>query len=161
MRPGRALAVLTALAALWPPLSAWAVRLLLQRNLERLRAGDYKPILRFDSDDVRLRFPGDSSWAGEFHGKAQLEPWLQRFVRVGLQIYADEIVVTGPPWNTTLCMRGHDHLTSPDGETVYENRYVIWGRVAWGLLRDYEVYEDTQKSAALDDYLAVRERAAG
>jgi ABC-2 type transport system permease protein len=42
----------------------------------------------------------------------------------------------------------------PAGETVWENRYVIWGRMSWGLLREYEVYEDTEKSTALDEYLA-------
>jgi hypothetical protein len=31
---------------------------------------------------------------------------------------------------------------------------VIWGRISWGRLREYEVYEDTQKSKALDEYLA-------
>ena len=31
---------------------------------------------------------------------------------------------------------------------------MIWGRLAWGLLRDYEVYEDTQKSKALDLHLS-------
>lgn len=31
---------------------------------------------------------------------------------------------------------------------------MIWGRISWGLLRDYEVYEDTQKSKVLDRYLA-------
>jgi hypothetical protein len=31
---------------------------------------------------------------------------------------------------------------------------VIWGHISWGLLRDYEVYEDTQKSKKLDEYLA-------
>jgi ketosteroid isomerase-like protein len=127
--------------------------------MARIRAGDYRPTLRMDADDVRFRFPGDSSWAGEIHGKEELEPWLQRFVKVGLQIYADEVVVKGPPWNMTLCIRGTDHLDSPEGERVYENRYVIWGRVAWGKLREYEVYEDTQKSKALDEYLAVREPA--
>lgn len=40
------------------------------------------------------------------------------------------------------------------GERVYENRYVIWGRIAWGLLREYEVFEDTQKAKALDEHLA-------
>jgi len=150
----RALAGAAAAAAL-PALRNLAARALLQRNLARLRAGDYGPVLRFDSRDVHLSFPGDSSWAGDFHGKQQLEPWLQRFVRVGLQIHADEIVVSGPPWRTTVCIRGHDHLSGDNGEQVYENRYVIWGRLAWGLLRDYEVYEDTQKSAALDDYLAA------
>jgi ketosteroid isomerase-like protein len=137
----------------------WLVRALLRRNMARIREGDYRPTLQMDADDVRFRFPGDSSWSGELHGKAELERWLQRFVKVGLQIYADEVVVKGPPWNMTLCIRGTDHLDTPDGERVYENRYVIWGHVAWGKLRDYEVYEDTQKSKALDEYLAVHEPA--
>jgi hypothetical protein len=103
---------------------------------------------------VRFRFPGDSSWATELQGKPALERWLQRFVDTGLQIFADEVVVQGPPWHMTLCLRGHVYLKSSEGDLVYDNRYVIWGRLAWGLLRDYEVYEDTQRSKALDDHLA-------
>jgi hypothetical protein len=34
---------------------------------------------------------------------------------------------------------------------------VIWGRLSWGLLKEYEVYEDTQKSAGLDDHPAKQE----
>jgi hypothetical protein len=135
------------------------VAALLRRNMERIRAGDYRPTLRMDAKDVHFRFPGDSSWSGEIHGKDELERWLQRFVKVGLQIYADEVVVKGWPWNMTLCVRGTDHLDAPTGERVYENRYVIWGRVEWGLLKEYEVYEDTQKSKALDAYLAQHEPA--
>jgi ketosteroid isomerase-like protein len=127
--------------------------------MERIRAGDYRPTLRMDAKDVRFRFPGDSSWSGEIHGKDELERWLQRFVDVGLQIYADEVVVKGWPWKMTVCIRGTDHLDAPSGERVYENRYVIWGHIRWGLLRDYEVYEDTQKSKALDGYLAQHEPA--
>ena len=52
-------------------------------------------------------------------------------------------------------MRGTIHLETPAGETAYENRYVIWGRMSWGILREYEVYEDTQKSTALDEHLAA------
>ena len=51
-------------------------------------------------------------------------------------------------------LRGTDHLDGPEGR-VYENRYVIWGRMSWGLLREYEVYEDTQASKDLDGYLAA------
>lgn len=139
---------------------SWLAKRILSRNMARLRAGDYRPLLRLDAKDVRFRFPGDSSWATDLQGKQELERWLQRFVRVGIQIFPNEVVVKGPPWNMTLCVRGTDHLKSPEGETVYENRYVIWGRMAWGLLREYEVYEDTQKAAALDAYLAVQEKPA-
>ena len=40
-----------------------------------------------------------------------------------------------------------------EGETIYANRYMIWGHMAWGKLREYEVYEDTQASKALDAHL--------
>lgn len=133
---------------------SWLAKKLLARDMARLRAGDYRPQLSRVAEDVRFRFPGSSSWATELQGKKDLERWLQRFVRVGLQIFPDEVVVKGAPWNMTLVVRGPIHLKSPAGEVVWENRYVIWGRMSWGLLREYEVYEDTQKSTALDEYLA-------
>jgi ketosteroid isomerase-like protein len=139
---------------------SWLAKRVLSYNMARLRAGDPRPTLRMDADDVRFRFPGDSSWAGELHGKQELEPWLRRFVQHGIQIFPDEVVVKGFPWNMTVCVRGRDYLRSPDGELVYENRYVIWGHMAWGLLKDYEVYEDTQKAKALDEYLATAEQPA-
>ena len=133
---------------------SWLAKRMIARNMARASAGDIGPTLKMDAEDVRFRFPGDSSWGGEFNGKAALEPWLQRFADTGLQISPDEVVLKGFPWNQTICIRGTDHLDSHDGERVYENRYVIWGRIRWGLLREYEVYEDTQKSKALDNYLA-------
>jgi ketosteroid isomerase-like protein len=136
---------------------SWLAKRLLDRNLAHLNAGDYRPLLRMDADDIRFRFPGDSSWAGEIHGKPALARWLQRFVDTGLQIFADEVAVGGPPWRMTLCIRGYDSLRSPEGELVYHNRYVIWGHMRWGKLREYEVYEDTQASKALDEYLQARD----
>jgi ketosteroid isomerase-like protein len=137
---------------------SWLAKRILSHNMARLRAGDYRPLLRSDAKDVRFRFPGDSSWATELQGKQELERWLQRFVDVGLQIFPAQVVVKGFPWKMTLCVRGPVYLKTPGGETVYENRYVIWGRMSWGLVKEYEVYEDTQKSAALDEYFAARDR---
>jgi ketosteroid isomerase-like protein len=134
---------------------SWLVAKILRHNLTRLNAGDCRPALRLDAKDVKFRFPGDSSWAIQLQGKEDLRRWLQRFVDAGLQIFADEIVVKGPPWNLTLCVRGHVYLRSPEGTSVYENRYVIWGRLTRGLLGEYEVYEDTQKTKALDDHLGA------
>ncbi len=134
---------------------SWLAKKMISRNMAKAREGDIGPTLRMDAEDVKFRFPGDSSWGGEFNGKAELEPWLRRFADVGIQIYPDEVVLKGFPWNQTICIRGYDRLDSPEGERVYENRYVIWGRISWGLLREYEVYEDTQKSKQLDEYLAT------
>jgi ketosteroid isomerase-like protein len=139
---------------------SWLAHRLLAYNLRRLNAGDPGPVLRLDAGDVILHFPGDSSWSGTFRGKDQIRSWLDRFTRVGMQIFADEVVVKGFPWRQTLCVRGHDHLRSQAGELVYENRYVIWGRLEWGKLKHYEVYEDTQKSKALDAWLELHEATA-
>jgi ketosteroid isomerase-like protein len=133
---------------------SWLAKKMIARNMERASAGDIGPTLKMDAEEVRFRFPGDSSWATELEGKEKLEVWLQRFADIGIQIHPDEVVLKGFPWRQTICVRGTDYLDSPSGERVYENRYVIWGHIRWGLLRDYEVYEDTQKSKQLDQYLA-------
>jgi hypothetical protein len=133
---------------------SWLAKRMITRNMSSASAGDIGPTLRMDAKDVKFRFPGDSSWATELQGKDELEKWLRRFADIGFQIKPDEVVLQGFPWKQTICIRGTDHLDSPRGERVYENRYVIWGHISWGLLRDYEVYEDTQKSKELDGYLA-------
>lgn len=133
---------------------SWLAKKMISRNMAKAREGDIGPTLQMDAEDVRFRFPGNSSWATELEGKQELEKWLRRFADVGLQIYPDEVILKGFPWNQTICVRGYDYLDAPEGTRVYENRYVIWGRIAWGKLREYEVYEDTQKTEALDEYLA-------
>jgi hypothetical protein len=46
-------------------------------------------------------------------------------------------------------IRGHDQLRSPEGQLVYDNRYVIWASLRWGRMHAYEVYEDTEKCRGL------------
>ncbi len=133
---------------------SWLGGMMIGRDMASLRRGDLRPLLRLDAEDVRFRFPGDSSFAAEIEGKEEHERWLRRFVEIGLQIYPDKVIVQGFPWRMTVCVRGTIHLDTPEAGRVYENRYVLWGRIAWGRLREYEVYEDTQRSKALDEYLS-------
>jgi ketosteroid isomerase-like protein len=135
-------------------IQSWLAKKLISFVMGRTRDGDVRPTLLLDAPDVELTFPGRNSWSGTFRGKDEVARWLRRFAAVGIQIYPDEVVATGPPWRTTVCVRGRDHLHDASGATVYENRYVIWGRMSWGRLKAYEVYEDTQKADALDEYLA-------
>jgi ketosteroid isomerase-like protein len=132
---------------------SWLGKKMIAHNMRSASEGDIAPTLRMDAHDVRFRFPGNNSWATELEGKEELERWLRRFADVGLQISPDEVVLKGFPWRQTVCIRGTDYLDSPAGERVYANRYVIWGHLRWGLLREYEVYEDTEKSRELDRYL--------
>jgi hypothetical protein len=133
---------------------SWLAGKMIARNMDSIRAGDAGPTVALDADDVKFVFPGDSSFAPGASNKREHEQWLERFIDIGLQIYPDEVVLKGFPWSQTICVRGHIHLDDPEDGRVYDNRYVIWGRIAWGKLREYEVYEDTQKSQRLDEYLA-------
>lgn len=133
---------------------SWLAKKMIARNMAAIRAGDTGPTLALDADDIRFTFPGDSSFAPGAGNKRELEEWLDRFTSLGLQIHPDEVILKGFPWRQTICIRGHIHLDDPAEGRVYDNRYVIWGRIAWGKLREYEVYEDTQKSKQLDGYLA-------
>lgn len=134
-------------------MQSWLAEKLLTFLMQRTRAGDVRPTLMLDAPDVELTFPGQNSWSGVYRGKAEVGRWLRRLTAVGIQTFPDEVIAHGFPWRTTVCIRGHDHLRDADGNTVYENRFVIWGRMAWGRLKEYEVYEDTHKANELDAYL--------
>jgi ketosteroid isomerase-like protein len=136
---------------------SWLAKQLITRVMASTRAGDIGPTLRLDADDVRLVFPGDNSWSGEYSGKQAVKAWLERLVRVGVKTEPDEVAASGWPWKTTICIRGRAWLDSPAGERIYDNRFVIWGKLRWGRLYDYEIYEDTQKAKALDAWLAENE----
>lgn len=134
---------------------SWLAKKVIDHNMAAMNRGDIRPTLRMEARHVHFRFPGTSSWATDITGRDGVEAWLQRTVAVGLRHEVDEVVAGGPPWRMTMVLRGSDHIAEPDGTVVYENRYVIWARTRWGLIDDYEVYEDTQKVVDLDAYLAA------
>ncbi|HTP23939.1 MAG TPA: hypothetical protein VMJ65_30335 [Solirubrobacteraceae bacterium] len=74
-------------------------------------------------------------------------------VSIGLRVVAEEAVATGPPWRRTIVVRGTTDLKTPAGDTMHANRYVMWARAVWGRCIEYEIYEDTQRTPALDEYL--------
>lgn len=152
--------VVAVVFGLLPALYAWAVRAMLYRTLRRLREGDLEPLFRTYADDIRFVFPGHNSWAGEFRGREQVERWVRRVYQVGMRLEPQEILVVGPPWETTVCLRFTDRCIALDGTIVYTNRGVIFGKIAWGKITSYEVHEDTEKVVALDEYVASHEPAS-
>lgn len=138
---------------------AAALRYMLRRAAGRLMAGDVDSYLRFYADDATLLFPGDNSWGPEYRGKDEIRGFLERFLRVGLTGELHEILVSGPPWDTTVCVRFTDHGTAGDGTRFYENRAMVYIKARWGKVRFEEIYEDTEKTAELDRYLESREPA--
>jgi ketosteroid isomerase-like protein len=138
---------------------SWLAKQLISRVMARTRAGDIRPTLALDAPDVTFVFPGRNSWSGTYEGRDAHRRWLERLVRVGVKTDADQVVAAGPPWNTTVCIRGRSWRDTPAGQRIYDNRFVIWGKLRWGRLAEYEVYEDTEKAQALDDYMEENEPA--
>ncbi|MEX0785915.1 MAG: nuclear transport factor 2 family protein [Dehalococcoidia bacterium] len=138
----------------------WLAGVMLRRSIRRVNQGDIGPFLSAYADDATFVFPGQNSWAGEHRGKAEIERFYRRFVQVGLQADAHEIVVNGWPWDTTVCVHFTDRAKAPNGTVVYENTGVIFGKIAWGKIKYQHVYEDTEKVAEFDEYLAVHEPTA-
>ena len=138
---------------------SWFAKQLITRVMARTRAGDIRPTLALDAPDVTFVFPGRNSWSGTYEGRDAHRRWLERLVRVGVKTDADEVIAAGLPWNMTVCIRGRSWRDTPAGQRVYDNRFVIWGKLRWGRLAEYEVYEDTEKAQALDHYLEANEPA--
>jgi ketosteroid isomerase-like protein len=149
-----------ALLALLQSLYTTAVRFLLRRNIDRYRNGDPGPLLKTFADDVHFVFPGESSWRVDVRGKDAAESWQRRFLATGLQFEPQTVSVSGPPWNTAIALKFSDHLDAPNGERVYNNEGVIFGKARWGKVVSYTVYEDTQKLPGLDEYLGESEATA-
>jgi ketosteroid isomerase-like protein len=136
---------------------SWLAGLVLRRAIRRVNAGDIGPMLDGYAKEAVSVFPGENSWGGEHRGRDAIERFLLRFARVGIQFEAHEIIVSGWPWKATMCVVFSDHVKAQDGTVVYENHGVIYARMRWGKIVYQETFEDTNKLAAFDEWLAVHE----
>ncbi|MDQ3157147.1 MAG: nuclear transport factor 2 family protein [Actinomycetota bacterium] len=125
------------------------------RDVAKLNAGDYAPLLRSYRDDAVLHFnDGEHRWAGEHHGKAAIERFLQDFVKAGVQGEISEVFIGGPPWRMTLLARFDDRANAPDGTPIYSNHTVLVVRTAWGrIYEQFDFYEDTSRILGLEKRL--------
>ena len=139
------------------------VRALLRHAIRRLNEGDYSLLLKLAHPEFELAFPGDNSWATMFRpqvkgrerhathrGIDEAVAFAERFVSEGIQFEVEDILVNGPPWNTRIALRAHDFIAGADGTDEYNNRYVGFLEIRWGRLMRWEVYEDTERTAAWD-----------
>lgn len=144
------------------------VRALLRHSINRLNDGDYSLLLKMADPDFELIFPGENSWSTMFRpqvlgreqhvthrGIEEATAFADRFVSEGIRFHVEDILVNGPPWNTRIALRVHDHVPGADGgPDVYCNRAVLFLEVRWGRLIRWEDYEDTQRVAAWDRHLS-------
>jgi ketosteroid isomerase-like protein len=131
------------------------ILLKLRRDVGRLNAGDYRPLLSGYAEDAVLHFnEGPHRWSGEHRGKPAIERFLRNFVSAGLTGEVSEVWIGGPPWALTLIARFDDRATGPDGEELYANHVVILARTRWGKIVEHEdFYVDTGRIVALEEKL--------
>lgn len=116
-----------------------------RRDVQRLNAGDYQPLLSGYADDAVLRFhQGPHRWSGDHHGRAAIEKFFRNFTGAGLEGQIRSLWIGGAPWALTLVARFDDHAPGPDGEDLYANRVVVVARTRWGKIVEHEdFYENT------------------
>jgi ketosteroid isomerase-like protein len=129
-----------------------ALRVKFERDLAKLNAGDYRPLLAGYADDAVIAFnDGDHRWAGEHRGKAAIERFLRDFTAAGLRGEMHHLHVAGPPWAMTMMVRFDDEARAPDGEVLYRNKVAMLLTTRWGrIVRHEDFYEDTSRIEAFD-----------
>ena len=110
----------------------WLVSKMIRRSVERMNAGDIGPTLANYSKDAVLVFPGDHSWGGVYDGRARIEEFLRRCVDSGIYFDIEDIVVSGWPWNTRVCVRLSDGARDSRGGSSTPNRAVLFVKSRWG-----------------------------
>jgi ketosteroid isomerase-like protein len=131
------------------------ILLKLRRDVRRLNAGDYRPLLSGYAEDAVLHFnEGPHRWSGDHRGKPAIERFLRDFVGAGLTGEVPEVWIKGPPWALILVARFNDRATAPNGEELYANRVVVVARTRWGRIVEHDdFYADTGRIVALEEKL--------
>ncbi|CCQ14233.1 putative uncharacterized protein [Rhodococcus sp. AW25M09] len=132
-----------------------ALTLKLQRDIEALNNGNYRPLLSSFHRDAVLKFAeGDSRWSGTHRGRAEIEKFFQDFVAAGIKGQITEIYSGGAPWRMTLLARFDDNAHTPDGTELYSNRTVLLVRTRWGkIISQEDFFEDTTRIDAFEKKL--------
>ena len=139
--------------AVLPHAIGWKLR----RDVRRLNAGDYGPLLSGYAEDAVLHFnEGPHRWSGEHRGKPAIERFLREFVGAGIKGEIRSLWTGGAPWALTLVVRFDDRATGPAGEELYANRVVIVARTRWGKIVEHEdFYLDTARIVAFEEKLGA------
>ncbi len=95
---------------------SWLGKQVISHNMKRLRAGDAAPTLRTRAQTTSgWCSPAPAALPSTCAARQSTSSGFARFTRLGIQIFPDEVMVKGFPWNATVCVRGHDHARQSPG----------------------------------------------
>ncbi len=142
----------------------WIFRRKIREGFEDISRGNFDKLLKQFSPTIAFSFSGGHALAGEFHQRQTVKEWFERVHRIfpGLKIEAQNIFVSGLPWNVVVVTQFRICDQLPDG-TLYENKGVQVARIRWGRVVEDHLIEDTQYLAQILERLVslgVQEAAA-
>jgi len=111
---------------------------------------NYDEVLAGISDsNLSHHFAGDNALGGTRHDKQALERWFNRLGAVlpDLKFEVTDVLVKGPPWNTTVVARWVATTTLLNGEPYANLGCHVIG-LKWGKAHSFDVYEDTEVVSA-------------
>ena len=115
------------------------VDLFVRRAYEGFNRGDAERAVSRFGEQARLVFYGDSRLGVALNTKDDIREWLRRLMALGLRWEIDDVVVSGPPWNTRLVTVFTVRL--PQGGSYRGTQYA---RLRWGRVYLDEILPDTQ-----------------
>ena len=120
------------------------VRLILRRAFADISRGHGERAAAQFSGRAVFRFYGEHAMGGELRGRETIAAWFARLHHLfpDLRLTPLQIVVNGPPWNTTVATRFGVEASLRDG-TPYRNEGMQYVRIAWGRILEDRLYEDT------------------
>ncbi|MFN8022715.1 MAG: nuclear transport factor 2 family protein [Acidimicrobiales bacterium] len=122
------------------------VRSKVRKVFAALSAGDTGPMLHTLAPRFHYRFAGEHCLSGERTRHADIAAWWGRVFRLfpGARFDVDEVVVSGPPWNTQVAT--HVQLTARSAAGGdYGNEFVQLMRLRWGRATEVFTLEDTSR----------------
>ena len=119
---------------------SWLVTRLMRAVYRGVVAGRPRRALALAAPSVVFEFPGDNSFAGVYHGRAELAAWLRRFSALGPQFTVHDALVGGPPWNMRVAVRFTDAIGAH-----YRNDGIEYLRLRWGRVRRLQIFLDTER----------------
>lgn len=122
---------------------SWIVRRIVERGYARQNRGDFAGLARMFSRDAVFEFHGDTRFGGERRGPEAVRSWFedlgQTFGR--LHLMADDVTVSGWPWNMRVMVRFHDRYELINGERVTNYGFQFL-RISWGKVKEDRILVD-------------------
>ena len=112
-------------------------------------SGDHRGAVALAASNLQFTFAGPPGIGVTLQGRDAFDAWFADVFRTfpGLRLHAQDIVVRGWPWRTTVIVRLNIEATLADG-TAYRNQGIQWVTLRWGRMVRDEVLEDTAVLAA-------------